>query len=133
MMLAQLLPGFQSLSCYPQANWALLVRIPGWVVLCMFQDPVDLSNKLSCEVGSFSHCPQHPQVFSVRAFGALFPTLEPWVARSVSLPSCSSQFICTQNQPPPYHKSSPRQLPISTPPTGLDECFFFNSLVVGLP
>ena len=24
-------------------------------------------------------------------------------------------------------------LPISTPPTGLDECFLFNSLVVGLP
>ena len=23
-------------------------------------------------------------------------------------------------------------LPISAPPTGLDECFFFNSLVVGL-
>ena len=27
----------------------------------------------------------------------------------------------------------PAQLPISTPPTGLDECFFFISLVVGLP
>ena len=25
------------------------------------------------------------------------------------------------------------QLPISSPPTGLDECFFFNSLVVRLP
>ena len=25
------------------------------------------------------------------------------------------------------------QLPISTPPTGLNECFFFNSLVVRLP
>ena len=25
------------------------------------------------------------------------------------------------------------RLPISTPPTGLDECLFFNSLVVGLP
>ena len=25
------------------------------------------------------------------------------------------------------------QLPISTPPTSLDECFFSNSLVVGLP
>ena len=25
------------------------------------------------------------------------------------------------------------QLPVSTPPTGLDECVFFNSLVVGLP
>ena len=28
---------------------------------------------------------------------------------------------------------SPPWLPISTPPTGLDECFFFNSLIVGLP
>ena len=25
------------------------------------------------------------------------------------------------------------RLPITTPPTDLDECFFFNSLVVGLP
>ena len=34
---------------------------------------------------------------------------------------------------PPCCESSPPQLPISTPPTGLDECFFFNSLVVRLP
>ena len=34
-------------------------------------------------------------------------------------------------QPLPCHKSSLPQLPI--PPTGLDECFFFNSLFVGLP
>ena len=27
----------------------------------------------------------------------------------------------------------PAQLPVSAPPTGLDECFFFISLVVGLP
>ena len=33
----------------------------------------------------------------------------------------------------PSCKSSLPQLPISTPPTGLDECFFFISLVVGLP
>ena len=33
----------------------------------------------------------------------------------------------------PCCESSPLQLPISAPPTGLDECFFFNSLVVGLP
>ena len=25
------------------------------------------------------------------------------------------------------------QLPVSAPPAGLDQCFFFNSLVVGLP
>ena len=32
----------------------------------------------------------------------------------------------------PCPESSPSWLPISTPPTSLDECFFFNSLVVGL-
>ena len=31
------------------------------------------------------------------------------------------------------HESCPPLLPISAPPTGLDECFFFISLVVGLP
>ena len=37
------------------------------------------------------------------------------------------------HQPPPCCKFSPSQLPDSAPPTGLDECFFFISLVVGLP
>ena len=36
-------------------------------------------------------------------------------------------------QPPPCHMSSLHQLSISAPPTGLDKCFFFNSLVVRLP
>ena len=36
-------------------------------------------------------------------------------------------------QPPPCRESSPPGLPVSAPPTGLDECFFFISLVVGLP
>ena len=36
-------------------------------------------------------------------------------------------------QLPPCRESSLPQLPISAPPTGLDECFFFISLVVGLP
>ena len=35
-------------------------------------------------------------------------------------------------QPLPCRKSSPPWLPISAPPTGLDECSFFNSLVVRL-
>ena len=33
----------------------------------------------------------------------------------------------------PCRESSPPQLPVSVPPTGLDECFFFISLVVRLP
>ena len=36
-------------------------------------------------------------------------------------------------QLPSCHPSSLTLLPVSTPPTGLDECFFFNSLVVRLP
>ena len=41
---------------YPQSNWAPLVLIPEWVGLCTFSAPVGLSNELSCEAGSFSHC-----------------------------------------------------------------------------
>ena len=37
------------------------------------------------------------------------------------------------HQTPPCWESSLPRLPISTPPTGLDECFFFISLVVRLP
>ena len=36
-------------------------------------------------------------------------------------------------QLPPCRESSLPWLPISAPPTRLDECFFFNSLVVRLP
>ena len=51
------------------------------------------------------------------------------------LPSCSTRFIHTWMwdlpvcQPPPCCKSF---LPSSAPSTGLYECFFFNSLCVGL-
>ena len=91
--------------------------------------------------------PEHPQVFS-EVLRLYFSVLEPWVAWCVLLSSCSSQFILMQMwdhqlsqpavllalvlQPLPFCESSPPQLPISAPPTGLDECFFLNSLVVGL-
>ena len=54
-------------------------------------------------------------------------------------PQLFSWFIHTQMwdcqvlQPPPSNTSSPPELCFSAPPTSLDECFFFNSLVVGLP
>ena len=84
--------------------------------------------------------PQPPWVFSISGLRFYFPVPEPWVARSVSLSSCSSRFICTQMwdcpvlQLPPCRLSSSPQLSISIPPTSLnlDECFFFISLVVGL-
>ena len=45
---------------YPQSNWTPLVLSPKWVGLCTLKDPVGLSNKLSCEAGSFSCCCLNP-------------------------------------------------------------------------
>ena len=98
---------------------------------------MDLSKGLSYEAGVFSHhC--HPHRFlQSKVLRLYFPMLEPWAVWSVSLPSCS-WFIHTQMldhlvlQPPPCHLSSLPQPPISVPPTCLNDCFFFNSLVVRL-
>ena len=84
---------FSHFPRFPQANWVLVVPIPGWVGLCMFWDPVGLSNELSCEPGSFS-CSLYPhRCFQSEDLRLYFPVLEPWVVWSVSLPSCSSQFF----------------------------------------
>ena len=47
--------------------------------------PVGLSNKLSCE--SLLLPPQPPQAFSIRGLRLYFPELEPWGARSASIPA----------------------------------------------
>ena len=55
--------------------------------------------------------PPH-KFFQSQVLRLYFPALEPWVAQSISLPSCSSQFICTQMwdcpvlQLPPCRESS---------------------------
>ena len=122
--------------------------IPGSMGLCIFEDPVGLSNRLSCETGSFSYHHNPHRFLLPEVLRLYFPALEPWVAWSVSLPSCSSRFIGTQMWDrlvclplpcspglllPPCRASSPPLLPVSTPPASLDECFFFNSLVLRLP
>ena len=57
---------------------------------------VGLSNELSCEAGSFSCHLNPPRFFQSEVLRLYFPTLKPWVSKSVLLQSCSSQFICTQ-------------------------------------
>ena len=87
--------------------------------------------------------PQTPQVFSFRGVEALFPrtgtlgcavylapqfflpvylhsNVGPTTSHRLSLPDATLLWVLSA------------QLPLSAPPTGLDECFF-NSLVVGLP
>ena len=111
--LALLSARFQSLPLLPTSKVGPSGADSQEVGLCTFKAPVGLSNELSCEAGSFSHChlnpPRCPQPEVLRLY---FPVLEPWVVQSDSLPSCSSQFICTQMwdhqsyQPPPCHESS---------------------------
>ena len=98
-------------------------------------------------MGVSAHTTTLTGFFQSEVLRLYFPTLGHWVAQSVLLPSSSSQFICIQMrdcllcQLPPHllHllptccEYSPPWLPISAPPSGLNECFFFNSLVVVLP
>ena len=82
-----------------------------------------LSNELYYEVGVSPGVASTPTgVFSLW-FETLFP-------RTGALGCVVSPHVC---QLRPCHTSSPPQLPISAPPTRLNECFFFYSLVVRLP
>ena len=89
--------------------------------------PVVPSGLSACKCGitlSTSHC-------------LALPVLQPPPCYTFSLPTCPSRFNCMRMWDCPVCQPSPRPLcqplPISAPPTGLDECFFFNSLVVRLP
>ena len=113
-----------------------------------------LSNDLSCEAGSLSCCRPNPHGVFTQRFEALFPragalgcvvclapplflpvylraNVGPWGLLAVALPAPSlhnppPRWVC---QPSPCHGSSPPRLLVSAPPTGLDECLFFISLV----
>ena len=105
-----------------------------------------LSNELSCEAGSFSCCRLNLHRCFQR-FEALFPScwspglcdLSPGPLAAASLASCSFAYPapqCATSLGPPasaFLSVLSARLPTSAPPTCLDECFFFISLVVGLP
>ena len=95
--------------------------------------------------------PQPPWVFSIRGLRLYFPALEPWVVRSASLPTiCPGLSVCecgatgsaSGGTACPIHPHSTSlgpatatwvlsaPVPVSTPPTGLDECLFCISLVL---
>ena len=116
-----------------------------------------LSNELSCEAGSFSCCHLIPHgCFQSEVWGFISPCWSPGLRglfRSPTVPPGSSMrecgavasASCSLACPGPQSATSlgppdapllwvlsPR-LPASAPPTSLDECFFFISLVVRLP
>ena len=145
VLLAPLFVGFQSFPNYPQSNWALLVLIPEEVGLYILGPCGSLQWTLLWVWESLPLLPQPPQAFSVRSFEALFlcagalgcgVCLAPQLFLPVYLHSIvgppSTEVAAS---PAPPATALPQVLsiwlPISTPPPGLDECFFFNSLVVG--
>ena len=108
---------------------------------------MNLSNEHSCEGGSFSCCHLNPTGVFNQRFKALFPctgTLGCTVCLTPQL-LLLVYLYANMGLPSPQSTASPSPpattllrvlstwLSISTPPTSLDECFFFNSLVVGLP
>ena len=143
MPLVQLSASFQSLLPLPIRKLGPSGANSQVVVLCTFQDLLGLSNKLSCEAGSFSHCLNPPTgFFSQQFWGFISPHWNPKLHSlpcslppPVVLPSLSACKCGTA--PFAFAKPGPPALlwvftawpPVSAPSTGLDECFFFNSLV----
>ena len=83
-------------------------------LLCSLAIPPGLS---TCECGAAGSVSHHLVNVLAAAWPAGFHNPPPrWV-----------------RQPSPCRESSPPGLPVSAPPTGLDECFFFISLFVRLP
>ena len=81
----------------------------------------------------FFPLPQSPQVFSVRGFEALFPY--PGTPRFVVClaPQLFLPVYPHTNVGLPSLTATAFRHILSTPPTGLDECFFFNSFDVRIP
>ena len=74
--------------------------------------------------------------FALRGFLPIYLCVNvgPWGLLAAALPALfHNPLPCWVRLPLPCHVCSPPRLPISAPPTSLDECFFFISLVVGLP
>ena len=130
MPLAQLSAGFQSLPLLPTIklgpsgadSW-----VSGLVYILGPHGPLQRTNLWGWE---FLLLLQPPQNFSVRGLRLYFLALEPWVASlshsPVVLPSLSSPAATSLRVlSTPAARLHPSYL--------LDECFFFNSLVVRLP
>ena len=133
------LPDFSHSLQYPQSNWASLVMIPeGWV--CALYRPLCVCPTNSpVRLGVSPAAASTPTGVFTQRFEALFPQ-----AGTLGCRVClTSQFFLPvyqhENVGPPSPPATAllrvlsTQLPFSAPPTSLDECFFFNSLVVVLP
>ena len=139
--------GFSHFPCYPQSHWAPPVLIPEWVVCVPSRTPWVSPRTSPVRLGvSPANASTPTGVFNQR-FEALFPragTPGFAVCHLVHqlLPHQPAAALPTPLHNPPPHRVASHCLalspplpppPVSAPPTGLGECFFFISLVIGLP
>ena len=146
------LPVFSHFLRYPQSNWVLLVLLPS-VGVCIHSrtlwvsptnSPVRLgvSPAASTPTGVFNQWCEalfpHAGTLDCAVCHLVHQLLPCWPAAALPTPLHNPQLRWVR-QPPPCRESSlpsclsPPDCPVSAPPTGLDECFFFISLVVRLP
>ena len=94
-----------------------------------------LSNKLSYEAESVSHSCNPHRFFQSEVLRLYFPTLGPWVAWPVLLPSYSSQFICMQIWDHPVSQPSPHSVfqPLPCPPQSSRPHLAMSPLHPGCP
>ena len=138
---------FSHFCHYPQANWALLVLIPGWVGFCTSRTLWVSPMNSAVRVGVSPFDTSIPTgVFNQKCWGFISLcwgsglcglSCSPVVSPGLSACKCKTaqSAICHL----PWSTSCSfapvlsAWLHVSTSPTGLDECFFFKSLVVSLP
>ena len=134
MPLVWFLVSFQSFSLLPTNKMALLVLIPMYVWTCVCSRSLLVSPTNSPVRLGVSLTAAIPTEFSSQRFwGFTSPcwnlrlhglSHSPVVSPSLAMLVCQSLPCLVSSLPP---------LPVSIPSPSLDECFFFNSLVVGLP
>ena len=137
---AWLSPCFLSLPMLPTSKLdpSGIRFLVGWVCIC-FRNPWVSPTNFPLSLGVSLTATKSYRFLKPEILRLCFPALEPWVAESVSLPSCSSQFMLHTKlgltglpaAALPCVLSAP--VLISASPISLDECFFFTSLVVRLP
>ena len=136
---------FSRFLCYPQSNWVLWCCFPsGWVCVhsrTLLVSPTNSPVRLvvspaaaSIPTGVFNQWFEalflHTGTLGCAVCHPVHQLLPHWPAAALPTPfhNPSPRWV---HQPPPRHESF---LPGSlSPPSSLDECFSFNSLVVGLP
>ena len=102
------LPPFSHFLHYPQANWAVLVLIPGGLGLCASRTLRVSPTNSPVRLG-VSPTASTPTVVFNQRFEALFPHAGALGCVVYLAPSCFSQFICTQMWDCPLHQPLPRR------------------------